>query len=59
MLVAIIINCLMMFATFLLLYGILRDLIMVNVPGSVFLSVVWTYLGPLATAAVELAIFVK
>jgi hypothetical protein len=59
MIVTIIINCLMMFATFLLLYGILRDLIMVNVPGSVFLAVVWTYLGPLATAAVELAILIN
>ena len=49
----------MMFAIFLLMYGALRDIIMVNVPGSVFLGVIWNYLGPLATLGVELAVIFK
>ncbi|KAI9498120.1 hypothetical protein BDB00DRAFT_801223 [Zychaea mexicana] len=57
--VVIIIICLMTFATFLLLYGILRDQIMTSTAGSVFLGVVWQYLGPLATVFVEAAIIIN
>ncbi|KAI9315829.1 hypothetical protein BX666DRAFT_2122144 [Dichotomocladium elegans] len=59
MLVGIIIICLLQFASFLLLYGILRDLIMTSTAGSVILSVIWTYLGPLTTVFVELAIIIN
>lgn len=55
----IIVICLMMFAVFLLLYGALRDQIMVNVPGSIFLGVIWNFLGPLTTLFVEMAIIFK
>ncbi|KAI9245213.1 hypothetical protein BDA99DRAFT_421568, partial [Phascolomyces articulosus] len=48
--------CLMLFAIFLLMYGALRDQIMINVPGSVFLGVIWNYLGAAATLCVEIAI---
>ncbi|KAI8138695.1 hypothetical protein BJV82DRAFT_522986 [Fennellomyces sp. T-0311] len=54
--VTIIVICLMMFAILLLMYGALRDEIMINIPGSVFLGVTWNYLGPLATLGVEIAI---
>ncbi|KAI9498121.1 hypothetical protein BDB00DRAFT_801225 [Zychaea mexicana] len=49
-------TCLIMFAIFLLMYGALRDQIMVNIPGSIFLGVIWNYLGPCATLCVEIAI---
>ena len=51
--------CLMLFAIFLLMYGALRDMIMVNTPGSVFLGVIWNYLGSAATLCVEIAIIFK
>ncbi|KAI8138694.1 hypothetical protein BJV82DRAFT_630197 [Fennellomyces sp. T-0311] len=57
--VGIIIVCLMTFATFLLLYGILRDQIMTSTVGSVILGVIWTYLGPVTTVFVELAILIN
>ncbi|KAI7858373.1 hypothetical protein BDC45DRAFT_498206 [Circinella umbellata] len=57
--VGIIIVCLMTFASFLLLYGILRDQIMTSTVGSVFLGVIWTFLGPLTTVFVELAIIIN
>ncbi|KAI8373221.1 uncharacterized protein BYT42DRAFT_579638 [Radiomyces spectabilis] len=59
MIIAIIAVCLMTFATFLLLYGILRNMIIVNFPGSIFLAVIWTYLGPVTTIFVELAIIIN
>lgn len=59
MLVGIIIVCLMSFASFLLLYGILRDRIMTSTVGSVILAVIWTYLGPMTTVFVEAAIIIK
>ncbi|KAI7858374.1 hypothetical protein BDC45DRAFT_498207 [Circinella umbellata] len=52
----IIVICLMLFAIFLLMYGALRDLIMVNTPGSIFLGAIWNYLGSVATLCVEIAI---
>jgi hypothetical protein len=51
--------CLLMFAAFLLLYGILRELIMVNVPGSLFLGAMWNFLGAVATFGVECAVIFK
>lgn len=59
MLVGVIIVCLMSFASFLLLYGILRDRIMTSTVGSVILAVIWTYLGPMTTVFVEAAIIIK
>ncbi|KAI7879609.1 hypothetical protein K492DRAFT_188582 [Lichtheimia hyalospora FSU 10163] len=59
MLVGIIIVCLMSFASFLLLYGILRDRIMTSTVGSVILAVIWTYLGPMTTVFVEAAIIIN
>ncbi|KAI7875348.1 hypothetical protein K492DRAFT_115096, partial [Lichtheimia hyalospora FSU 10163] len=52
----IIVVCLLLFAIFLLMYGALRDKIMVNVPGSIFLGVIWNYLGPITTLCVEIAV---
>ena len=49
----------MLFATLLLLYGILRDQIMTSTAGSVFLGAVWTYLGTISTLLVELAVIIK
>ncbi|ORZ16259.1 hypothetical protein BCR42DRAFT_374720 [Absidia repens] len=51
--------CLLGFASFLFLYGCLRDPIMVNVPGSIFLGVIWTFLGVLTTFFVELVILIN
>lgn len=51
--------CLLMFAIFLLTYGVLRDIIMVNQLGSVILGGIWTFLGALATLGVEVAIIFK
>ena len=41
------------------MYGALRDLIMVNTPGSIFLGAIWNYLGSVATLCVEIAIIFK
>ncbi|KAI9245211.1 hypothetical protein BDA99DRAFT_543723 [Phascolomyces articulosus] len=59
MLVAITVICLMSFATLLLLYGILRNQIMINTAGSIFLGVVWSLLGPITTLSIELAIIIN
>ncbi|KAI8881062.1 hypothetical protein K501DRAFT_223763 [Backusella circina FSU 941] len=48
--------CLFMFAVFLLMFGVLRDKIMASLPGSLALSVIWNYLGPVTTIFVEAAI---
>ncbi|KAI7892991.1 uncharacterized protein EV154DRAFT_502938 [Mucor mucedo] len=48
--------CLLMFAVFLLAYGVLRDMIIVNELGSVVLGGMWTYLGAVSTLGVEIAI---
>ncbi|KAL0135879.1 hypothetical protein V8B55DRAFT_1369983 [Mucor lusitanicus] len=53
---SIITTCLMMFAVFLLIFGILREIIMVNVVGSVVLGAIWNFLGAVATLGVEIAI---
>jgi hypothetical protein len=58
-LLSIITIALFMFAVFLLLFGILRALILVNTPGSVFLGAVWNFLGPVATVIAECAIIFK
>ncbi|KAI9032643.1 hypothetical protein CLU79DRAFT_727243 [Phycomyces nitens] len=52
-------GCLMTFATFLLLYGALRPLIIKSFAGNVALGIIWIYLGPLATVCVELAIIIN
>ncbi|CAO3586974.1 unnamed protein product [Absidia cylindrospora] len=48
--------CLMSFACFLLIYGGARDQIMTSTVGSLILSGIWNFLGPLTTLAVEAAI---
>ncbi|KAI8645565.1 hypothetical protein BD408DRAFT_440858 [Parasitella parasitica] len=53
---SIIITCLMMFAIFLLIFGILREIIIVNMVGSVVLGAIWNFLGAFATLCVEIAI---
>lgn len=55
----IIVTCLLMFAIFLLMYGALRPYIMINPPGSIFLGVIWNYLGPLTTLFCEIAVIAK
>ncbi|CAO3590962.1 unnamed protein product [Absidia cylindrospora] len=45
--------CLMSFASFLLLYGILRDRIMTSTVGNLILSAIWNWNAPLCTMAVE------
>ncbi|KAI8366556.1 hypothetical protein BD560DRAFT_400668 [Blakeslea trispora] len=57
--VTIIAICLMMFAVFLLLFGILREIIIVNLLGSVILGAVWNYLGVVATTGVLIAVLVN
>ena len=51
--------CLMMFAIFLLLFGILRELIVVNIYGSVILGAVWNFIGVVATTGVLVAVLIK
>lgn len=48
--------CLMMFAVFLLIFGILRETIIVNKVGSIVLGAIWNFLGAVATTSVEIAI---
>ncbi|GAA5803242.1 hypothetical protein HPULCUR_008719 [Helicostylum pulchrum] len=48
--------CLMMFAIFLLVFGILREMIIVNKLGSIILGAIWNFLGAIATFGVEVAI---
>ncbi|KAI9307365.1 hypothetical protein BJ944DRAFT_197765 [Cunninghamella echinulata] len=54
--VIIIAICLYLFATFLLLYGALRDQIMTSTVGSLILSGIWNWLGALTTLAAQAAI---
>lgn len=56
---AIITTCLMMFAIFLLIFGILRKIIIVNLVGSIVLGAIWNLLGALTTLCVEFAIIFK
>lgn len=51
--------CLMMFAVFLLMFGILREIIIVDVAGSLVLGTIWNFLGAVATIGVEVAIIFK
>ncbi|KAI8877250.1 hypothetical protein K501DRAFT_198635 [Backusella circina FSU 941] len=44
------------FAFFLLFYGILRDYIIINYVGSIFLCTVWNFLGPTTTLFIQLTI---
>ncbi|CEG65181.1 hypothetical protein RMATCC62417_02015 [Rhizopus microsporus] len=55
----IIVVCVLMFATFLLLYGILRDLIIVNKAGSIVLGAIWNFLGAVSTLGVVIAILIN
>lgn len=41
------------------MYGILRDEIMINPPGSIFLGTIWNFLGPVTTLCVEIAVIFK
>ncbi|KAI9476550.1 MAG: hypothetical protein EXX96DRAFT_302201 [Benjaminiella poitrasii] len=52
----IIVTCLLMFAIFLLVFGILREIIIVNFVGSTILGVIWNFLGAVTTLGVEIAI---
>lgn len=56
---SIIVVCVWMFASFLLLYGILRPLIIVNKVGSIVLGTIWTYLGAVSTLGVVIAILIN
>ncbi|KAI9245209.1 hypothetical protein BDA99DRAFT_528260 [Phascolomyces articulosus] len=51
--------CLYSFATLLFLYGVLRNDIIQNTKGSIFLGVVWSILAGATTFVVELAIVVS
>lgn len=51
--------CLMLFAVQCILYGILRYQILTSTPGSIVLSIFWTYLGPAACFCVEVAVIFK
>jgi hypothetical protein len=53
---SIITTCLLMFAIFLLIFGILREIIIVNIVGSIVLGAIWNFLGAVATLGVEVAI---
>ncbi|KAI9360651.1 hypothetical protein BD770DRAFT_409092 [Pilaira anomala] len=48
--------CLLMFAIFLLVFGVLREKIIVNKLGSIILGAIWNFLGAVATFGVEVAI---
>ncbi|KAG0180407.1 hypothetical protein DFQ28_001214 [Apophysomyces sp. BC1034] len=52
-------SCLIMFAIFLLMYGILRDRIMTTKAGSLVLATLWNFLGALTTLCVEIALLFK
>lgn len=51
--------CLLMFAIFLLVFGVLREKIIVNKLGSIILGAIWNFLGAVATFGVEVAIIFK
>jgi hypothetical protein len=51
--------CLSGFAVFLLVFGILREIIIVNKVGSIVLGVLWNFLGAVSTFCCELAILFK
>ncbi|KAG1515237.1 hypothetical protein G6F47_004925 [Rhizopus delemar] len=55
----IIVVCLWMFATFLLIYGILRNQIIVDKLGSIVLGAIWTYLGAVCTLGVVIAVLIN
>ncbi|KAI9245210.1 hypothetical protein BDA99DRAFT_528264 [Phascolomyces articulosus] len=51
--------CLWGFAIFLLLYSILRNAIMSNTGGNIFLSVLWTYLGGVTTLCLNISVMLN
>ncbi|KAI8982451.1 hypothetical protein BDF20DRAFT_867039 [Mycotypha africana] len=53
---SIIVTCLLMFAVFLLVFGILRETIIIDTIGSIVLGGIWNFLGAVATLGVEFAI---
>lgn len=55
----IITSCLIMFAVFLLVFGILRETIIVNVAGSITLGAIWNLLGAVTAMSVQIAIVFK
>ncbi|KAI8138693.1 hypothetical protein BJV82DRAFT_630195 [Fennellomyces sp. T-0311] len=59
MMVATFVICLYGFATFLLLYAILRDPIMTNTTVNVALSVPWTFLGGVTTLIAQVSVIVS
>ncbi|KAI9498119.1 hypothetical protein BDB00DRAFT_499456 [Zychaea mexicana] len=59
MMVASFVVCLWGFATFLLLYSILRDQIMTNTAANIFLSIPWHFLGGITTLVVQISVMVS
>ncbi|CDH50233.1 hypothetical protein RO3G_00644 [Lichtheimia corymbifera JMRC:FSU:9682] len=51
--------CLGLFALLCIVYGVIRDTILVNKTGNIFLSVVWTYLGGVASLTVMVAVILN
>lgn len=54
-----IVVCLTLFASVLMLYGILRPEIMPNTIGSVVLGTVWNFLGAVCTLGIVIAVLIK
>lgn len=51
--------CLGLFALLCIVYGVIRDTILINKTGNIFLAVIWTYLGGVATLCVMTAVILK
>ena len=49
----------MMFAVFLLIFGILREIIVINYAGSIVLGIIWNFLGAFSSGGVIIAVLVK
>ncbi|OBZ85965.1 hypothetical protein A0J61_05998 [Choanephora cucurbitarum] len=49
----------MMFAVFLLIFGILREIIVINYAGSIVLGIVWNFLGAFSSGGVIIAVLVN
>ncbi|KAI8098042.1 uncharacterized protein B0P05DRAFT_100803 [Gilbertella persicaria] len=57
--VSIISIAVMMFAIFLLIFGILREIIIINYVGSIVLSIIWNFLGAVSSGGVIIAILIN
>jgi hypothetical protein len=51
--------CLMMFAVFLLVFGVLREIIIVDAVGSVILGAIWSFLGAVSSISIQVAVIFK